>query len=116
MYCTDTFIVLAAVYFAASLHSHIVVTSSVSCDKLCPCKHTSIQGCKAHVLGLLRFCSIWYLNLSCSLQLNNPGVQKSVHQALQEDPNFTNFIEDVQVSREAHSDNLLLVVHHCFVL
>ena len=34
------------------------------------------------------------------MQLNNPGVQKSVHQALQEDPNFTNFIEGVEVSIE----------------
>lgn len=31
------------------------------------------------------------------MQLNNPGVQQSVHQALQEDPNFARFIES-QVS------------------
>ena len=32
------------------------------------------------------------------MQLNNPAVQQSVHQALQQDPNFTKFIQDVQVS------------------
>ena len=33
-----------------------------------------------------------------AMQLNNPGVQQSIHQALQHDPNFTQFMEGVQVT------------------
>lgn len=34
----------------------------------------------------------------CDLQLNNPGVQQSVYKALEEDSNFTKFMEGFQVS------------------
>lgn len=48
------------------------------------------------------------------MQLNNPAVQQSVHQALQQDPNFTKFIQDVQVSFCKFASALQM--HQCLLL
>ena len=47
-----------------------------------------------------------------AVQLNNPGVQQSVHQALQEDPHFARFIENAQVSLQC---TLSCCVSSCIV-